>query len=78
MNRFDDHHLQIALWFLGTTRKTEAYHEIIKYIDYPIKPVRFVALKQITFLKDEDYDMVILNRAREVIDKNPDVFDYFN
>ena len=77
VNRFDDHHLQIALWFLGTIGKTEAYHEIIKYIDYPAKPVRFVALKQITFLKDEDYDTVVLNRAREVIDKNPDVFDYF-
>ena len=74
--KFDDHHLQMALYLLNVSKLHEGYREIVKYIEHPSRYVRFFAIKWITFLKDEDFDDLILNEAKRVMQKNIKNIEY--
>jgi hypothetical protein len=59
---FDNLHLECALALLKDVKSTEAYREIVKYIDYPDTSVRFPAIKILTnFEKYDEIDEKIIN-----------------
>jgi hypothetical protein len=74
--KFDDQHLEAALYLLKESKLHDGYREIVKYIEHPTRYVRFGAIKAIVFLKDEDFDDFILNEAKRVVQKNINNIEY--
>lgn len=72
----DDLHLEMAIFLLGKYKTKNSIYEILKYIDYSYRPVRFVAISIIQSLDDYEFDSHVFEKAKDVILKNPDMHDY--
>ena len=73
-DRWDGQHLEMGIFFLSKIDSTEAWHEIARHLDHPLKHIRYTVLGFINHQMTQ-IDACIIERLRSRLAQEVDDFE---